>query len=124
MHGGDVTAKPRRKKDRNRHSANPPESQASDSITVAWSLTVVTLLVLDIGAALTRLYLRAEGGPLAMEVLAGWLLFSAAVMGAVSLALLPAVFKLRREPPPTGFTALGVAVAVAPLLVVLAQLLR
>ena len=48
----------------------------------------------------------------------------APVIGVISLILLPYVLKLRIEQPPRGFTVLGVVVASAPLLLVVALLVR
>jgi hypothetical protein len=41
--------------------------------------------------------------------------FSALVIGLISLAMLPAVLKMRQLPPPPGVTAFAVVVGAAPL---------
>jgi hypothetical protein len=112
----------RRKK--NKLSAAPPpvaEEQSTEIVTVCWTLSVVMALVFDLGAALARLYVRQNPENEMAAMFSGLVFFSAAVVGVVSLALLPIVLKLRREPPPRGFVMFAIAVGVAPLGMALAQ---
>ena len=51
------------------------------------------------------------------------MLLSAALMGAISLALLAAVWRTRREKPPQGYVVFAAVVAVAPIIALMARLL-
>jgi hypothetical protein len=114
----------RKSKRRTPPPPRPKESQTAELLTIAWSLTVVTLVVCDVGAAISRFFLREGQPPGAGEVLWVWLLFSSGVIGVVSLLLLPLVWRLRVEKPPRGFTVLAVVVAVAPLVMIAVLLAR
>ncbi len=114
----------RKVKRRNSPPPRPRESQTAELLTIAWSLTVVTLVVCDVGAAVSRLLVKSGGPPGMLEVFSVWVLFSAGVIAILSLALLPFVLRLRVEKPPRGFTALAIAVAVAPLVMIAVLLVR
>ena len=109
-----------------KRTLSPPskETQAAELVTIAWSLTVVTLLFCDLGVGLSQLALRAAEPSVMVRVFAAWLLFSAGVIGVGSLVLLPFVLRMRVEQPPRGFTVLAVVVAVSPLALIAALLFR
>ena len=52
------------------------------------------------------------------------LLFSAAVVGFVSLVLLPIMLKVRRVAPPSGLVVFAICVAAAPILAMLIHATR
>lgn len=52
-----------------------------------------------------------------MTILREMLLLASAVVGCLSLALLPLVYRLRKVPPPRGIVVFGVCLAIAPWLV-------
>jgi hypothetical protein len=99
--------------------APPPvrtEPQTVEMLTVFWMLSVMTSLLCEVGFALARAYLRLVDPTAArMEVLAGMLLFAAAVVGVISLALCAAVVKLRKVPPPVGVIVCGIVIGAIPL---------
>lgn len=98
------------------HRPNHGESRAADAVTIAWSLTVMMTLVCQLGAMGTNWYVQYDGGAERIEVLSGLLLFSALVLGAISLLLMPVVWRSRRVPPPRAIAIFAVVVAAAPLL--------
>ncbi len=77
-------------------------------------LSVLTALVCELGSVMANL-LAGEGEML--RLLAGYFLFAALVIGAVSLGLAVAVFKTRMAPPPRGVTVFAVVVGGAPMVV-------
>lgn len=100
------------------------ESRASEATTVGWTVSVTTVLLCDIAAVAAHLYARWYPTARGVAVLRELLLFAAAVIGFFSLAMLPAVFRLRRERPPSGFTVFAICVAVAPILAIIVRNMR
>ena len=100
------------------------ESKAADATTVGWTVSVTTVLLCDIGAAAAYLYTQSYPTARGVVMLRELLLFAAAMIGFFSLAMLPAVFKLRRVRPPSGFTVFAICVAVAPILAIVIRNLR
>ena len=97
------------------------ETRTSDAATVAWTVSVTTVFFCNIASAAAHLYAEANPQLAGARMLSQLLLFSAAAIGFLSLMLLPAVFRLRRTPPPTGFLVFAVCSALAPILAVLVQ---
>ena len=97
------------------------ESRASEAITVAWTLSVVMVLATGLMALAARVYVLARPGAERMRALEELALFAACVIGLVSLALLPVVYRVRRRPPPLAIVIFAVIAAAAPLLLVLIQ---
>ena len=79
-----------------------PESSAGESLTVAWTVTITTLLFCNIaivGAHYFSLkYPEADG----LRVMKEMLLIAGSALGVISLALLPLVYRVRVIAPPTG----------------------
>ena len=101
----------RRRPDRQKRDA----SRAVEAVTIAWSLTVMTVLGCDVGLAVVRIYVHFHPASVRMALLSQLLLLSAAVLAILDLALLPVVVRIRHEPPPRGFVVLAVLVAIGPL---------
>lgn len=97
----------------------PAETQAGEATTVAWTVSVTMALLCDIATASAHLYGRAFPEARSALVFKEFLLFAAAAIGCVSLAILPIVFRVRRAPPPPGVTVFAVCVAAAPILALL-----
>ena len=89
-------------KSRDSQHESPAETQAGEATTVAWTVSVTTVLLCYIAAALVHLCGRAFPEARAANMFKELLLFSAAAIGVVSLAILPIVFRVRRTPPPSG----------------------
>jgi RsiW-degrading membrane proteinase PrsW (M82 family) len=100
------------------------ESSPAEAATVAWTVAVTMVVACDVAAIAAHLYLLRHPGERPVAVLAQLMLFGGAVIGVASLALLPVVRKLRRVPPPTGFTVFAVCAAAAPVLALVAQAFR
>jgi hypothetical protein len=100
------------------------ETQPVDAATVAWTVSVTMVLMCDIVAIGAHFY--TEHHPLArnMNLLKELMLFAGAVIGFVSLALLPIVVKVRRAPPPRGVMAFAVCAAAAPILALIVHNMR
>jgi hypothetical protein len=112
---------PARPKKRTKHrpAEIPAESSSAEAITVAWTVTVTTLLFSNIaivGASYFGLqYPEAAGLQLMKEML----LIAGSALGVVSLALLPIVYRVRVVAPPTGLAVFGACLAVAPVLAII-----
>jgi len=100
------------------------ENRTADAATVAWTVSVTTVFLCNIAAVAAHFYSQANPQLSGARMLSQLLLFSAAAIGLLSLMLLPAVFRLRRTPPPTGFLAFAVCSALAPILAVLVQAMQ
>ncbi len=106
---------------RKRRTQQPPQEktdpQTVEMLTVGWMLSVVTTLICEVGFVLARAYLLlVDPTASRMGVLAGMLLFAAAVVGVISLVLCAVVVKLRRAPPPQGVIVVAVVIGAIPLL--------
>jgi len=97
------------------------ESSPAEAATVAWTVSVTMVVACDVAAIAAHLYLLRHPGERPVAVLAQLMLFGGAVIGVASLALLPVVRKLRRVPPPTGFTVFAACAAAAPVLALIAR---
>lgn len=115
--------KPRRQKQVRQVDHGTGESRTSDAATVAWTVSVTTVFLCDIAAVAAHLYAQANPQLGGARMLSQLLLFSAAGIGFISLMLLPAVFRLRRTPPPTGFLVFAVCSSLAPILALVVQAL-
>ena len=107
-----------------RQVVEPGESRASVAVTVAWTLSVTTVLLCEAAAVLAYLSARLDPPAERIQLLGQWLLLASALIGCISLALLPAVYRMRRVLPPLGFTVFAICAAAAPIVAVIAQLLR
>jgi hypothetical protein len=101
--------------------AAPSETRTSDAATVCWTVTVTTLLLCNISAAAAQLYSRQHPDARGVLMLGEMLLLAGAVIGVLSLVLLPVVYRVRRVPPPQGLVVFAVCLAAAPLLTVIVR---
>ena len=110
---------PKNKKSRKNspRPSQPVESRASEALTIAWTVTVTTLLFCHLATLGAHFYVSSNPDARKMLLLREMLLFAAAIVGVLSLTLLPFVYRLRRLPPPPGIVAFGICLAVAPILV-------
>ena len=98
-------------------SARSAESRTAEAITIAWTVTLTTLLFCHVATLAAHWYVVALPEAKSMRVLREMLLFAGAVVGALSLLLLPFVQRLRLQPPPFGLVVFGTCLAAAPVLV-------
>jgi hypothetical protein len=114
--------KSRRSKRPNPGRREPAESRASETLTVAWTVSVIGTLFADLMFVGAHLLVRSNPDAPTLNHLEVILLLSAAAMGGVSLALLPIVWRARQIKPPQGFVIFAVLVAIAPITITVARL--
>jgi len=114
--------KPGRKNSRKSTGREPAESRASEALTIAWTVSVTGALVADLMLLAAHLYVRSYPEAQRAKFFAALLLLLASGMGAVSLGLLPAVWRTRRLKPPQGYVVFALVVAVTPILAMVARL--
>ena len=118
----------RRKKSRRaasprERSESPAEPRVVDAATVAWTVTVSTVVLSELGAAGAHFLGLANPGAARLPVLRDLLLFGAAIVGLLSLVLLPVVYRLRAVKPPVGFTVFAGCAAAAPIIALAVRLI-
>ena len=99
------------------------ESNASDAVTIAWTVSVTGVLIANLAVVVAHLYVRSHPNAQPAKAFEAIMLLSAALMGAVSLALLPVVWRVREVKPPLGYTVFAALVATAPVVVLVGRLL-
>lgn len=90
----------------------------SMAVTVAWTVSVTTVLMCNLAAAGAHFIAGRQPQATGIAVLSQWLLLSGGLIGVVSLALLPVVYRVRRQPPPTPVVAFAIFAAMAPILAI------
>ncbi|MCA9246759.1 MAG: hypothetical protein KDA42_06575 [Planctomycetales bacterium] len=101
-----------------------PESQAAEAVTVAWTLSVMTVTGCNLGTAALWFFVREHPEHEMLVLLSGMLYFAAVCIGFVSLVLLPFVCRVRRVLPPRGMIYFGLLVASAPIITLVVQSFR
>ena len=104
-----------KKKRRQPRDNRPVETRAIEAATVAWMLSAITTLLCESIAALAWILSKANPETKNILVFAHYLHFCALVTGVVTLALMAAVIKGRREPPPRAIVIFAVVVATLPI---------
>lgn len=104
--------------------AAPAESQTSEAATIAWTVAVTMTLASDLTAAGAHFFVGDSEWSRSVALFRDLLLFGGAVIGGIVLVLTPVVYRLRRVPPPNGFTAFAVCVAMAPGIALIARAVR
>lgn len=102
----------------------PRDSAPAEAATIAWTVSVTMVVACDVAAIAANLYLVKHPEERPVAVLAQLMLFGGAVIGMASLVLLPIVRRLRRFPPPAGFTVFAGCAAAAPVLALIARALQ
>jgi hypothetical protein len=115
--------KARPKRSRSGDGHEPAETQASEAVTIAWTVSVTGVFVADLIVIAAHWYVRGHPQAQPARALEAIMLLSAALMGGASLALLPVVWRTRRLKPPQGYVVFAVAVAAAPIIVLAGRLL-
>lgn len=100
------------------------ETRTSDAATVGWTVSITMVLVCDLAAIVAHLYARGNPQARGVALFGELLLVAGAVVGVISLAMLPIVYRVRRVPPPPGLTAFAACAAVAPILAILVRMMR
>jgi hypothetical protein len=121
-----VLQKKKRRKNRGdrRRPQESVESRTSEVLTVAWTVTLTTLFFCDLAVIAAHFYVVAYPPAQRMAMLRELLLHSGALVGLLSLGLIPLVYRLRRTPPPSGLVVFGTCLALAPILAVVLRMVR
>jgi hypothetical protein len=107
----------RRQKRQIRRPVVPSEGRASEAVTVAWTVTVMSLVICELMALAAVVVLRFRPAAETVRTLIGLAHFCAVVLAIVSLSLLPVVYRIRRARPPRAFVAFALAAAAVPFVV-------
>jgi hypothetical protein len=104
------------------HAERPTgETNAGDATTVAWTISVTMTLMCNVAAVAAHFYMEMYRETRGLVMLKELMLIAGALIGFLSLVLLPIMLRARRTPPPTGVMAFGVFVAAAPILALLVR---
>jgi len=115
--------KRRSKRPRPAASRRPPgEDRATEAITVAWTVSVTMVFLVDVVTIAAHFFSRANPDAKYAPAFEAIMLVTGCVMGTASLALLPVVWWRRRVKPPRGYLVFAVLVAVAPIIVTVVRL--
>jgi hypothetical protein len=119
----DRMAKHKKKQNRERRAADdmPTESQAADAMTVGWMLAILTTLLCQVAALVMRWIAFANPQLAGLSSFSAMLFFGALIIGLVTLALIPVLYKIRVLAPPTPIVAFAVVVGLAPWVTLLMQ---
>ena len=98
------------------------EEPAVEAITIAWTSSVVCVLAANMVTVVAHIYARNHPESKAAPVFEAIMLLTACLMGLISLALLPIVWRTSRLKPPLGFTVFDVLVSIAPVIAVVARI--
>lgn len=98
------------------------DPRSVEVLTVGWMLMVITTLVCELGFAAIRIGRPQPDSRL--TILSSLFLFAALVIGLLALLVTPVVLRSRRVPPPPGITVFAVVVTLAPVAMVVFDLLR
>jgi hypothetical protein len=112
----------KQKKPRPNAPSQPAESRANEAVTIAWTSSVTGVLVADLIVIAAHLYGRSNPDAQAAKALEAIMLLSAAVMGAISLALLVVVWRSRIVKPPRGYMVFAALVTAAPIIALAGRL--
>ena len=116
--------KNRRKRPPDRvQSTEPAETKAATTITVAWTVSLTTVLLCDLAIVLVHGYVAAYPQAPLMNMLGRLLLLSGALIGTMLIGLLPVLYRIRRVAPPPGLVGFGVLIAAAPILALAVRIL-
>lgn len=116
-----MAAKKKKKRRRQPYVAITPETRASEAITIAWTVTVTTVLLCDIAIIAAHFYIINAPDAKRMELLRGLMLLGGSLVGLMSLMLLPVLYRVRKVPPPRGLVVFSICAALAPILAVIAR---
>ena len=125
-------AKSRRNKSKAKKGPNQAaESRMAEAITVCWMMSTMAGLAAQLVAIVTKGWMIATNvSPPERGAVPGiyrWLmvmLFVATIAGLVNLTCIPAVYRLRNQPPPMAITFVACLIGLAPLVIVLMLWLR
>jgi len=93
----------------------------AEAVTVGWMLTTVATAAAELAGLVVFLLIRfaSAGGafPEPLRLFPSLMLFTALILGLVSLVLTPLVYHFRQTPPPISVTLVSATLAILPVLV-------
>lgn len=106
----------RKKKNRQADEVAAVESRSVEAITVAWTVSVTTLFVCNVGILGAHFFLANNPDAEHFAMMKKLLVILGAMCGVISLALLVTVYRVRTVLPPSGLMVFGACMALGPLL--------
>lgn len=113
-----------KKRAAHRNDKLPRESSAGEALTVAWTVTITTLLFCNIAIVGAHIFSWKYPDATGIRMMKEMLLLAGSLLGVVSLLLLPVVYRVRVVAPPKGLVVFGACLAIAPVLAVVARYLQ
>jgi len=92
-------------------------------MTIAWTVTVTTLLFCNLTNVVVHFYVSGNPAAKRMMLLQEMLLAAGALIGILSLLMIPVVYRVRQVPPPKALVVFGVCCAIAPILALMLRTL-
>jgi hypothetical protein len=114
----------RKKKTRQVDEVAAVESRTVEAITVAWTVSVTTLFVCNLGILAAHFFLANNPDAAHFAMMKKLLITLGAMCGVISLILLVTVYRMRPVLPPSGLMVFGVCMALGPILAAVAMLVR
>lgn len=97
----------------------PAEDRRAEAVTVAWMLATVATGGAELLGLIVYLLLRFDPAgkvsPEPLRALPPLMLFTALIVGLISLAMVPIVYQFRHLPPPRSVTAVSISLALLPI---------
>ena len=100
------------------------ETRSGEALAVAWGVTVTMLVFCNLFNVGLHTYVSQNPDAQQLAVLGELLLFAGSVVGAISLIILPLLYRLRNVGPPRGIAVFGACLAAAPIMALLMKTLR
>ena len=116
-----MASKKKKRPQNSKKNTQPDETSASDAITVAWTVSVITTLLCNLTIIAAHFYIVNVPDAKRMELLRGMMLLGGSLVGFMSLLILPIIHRVRKTPPPRGLVVFSICIALAPILAVVAR---
>jgi len=97
-----------------RKKTDSTESLATESVTIFWMLSLLTLTVTDIGSIGSWFYTRLNPESARVKLLLGLLLFAGLIISVMGALAMMWVHKARKHPPPARVSVYAVIVIACP----------
>jgi len=91
------------------------ETRTAEFMMAGWGIVLLTTLICEVAAALLYLYAGVRPASAQLRMLTSMFHIAAVIMGAISLAIIPVLFKLRRQPPAPSVVTMALVIAGLPL---------
>jgi len=98
----------------------PAEDRRAEAVTVAWMLATIATFGAELMGVVVFLFVRFSNSPTEspapLRNLPPLMLFTALIVGLISLVMVPVVYRFRRVPPPRSATIISVLIALLPII--------